>query len=150
MDKLEKIIAKLKEAREELNKTDANLNNPYGDQPKGKKGENARNDKNDKEPELESPKNLKHKDQPSIKKDDSDDHPSKLSEKDAMKLIKEEVEFSKNGQWSMKKGCMEKGSMDPKLAPKDRKVKELQTKIDSGAYKPDAGKIADAMLKPKK
>jgi anti-sigma28 factor (negative regulator of flagellin synthesis) len=128
MDKLEQLINKLKDAKEELNKA-ANLNNPYGDEPKGAKGENARNDKNDKEPELESPKNLKSKDQPSIKKEE----------------MNEVCKLDKNGQWSL-----EKDAADPKLAPKDRKVKELQTKIDTGAYKPDAGKIADKMLKPLK
>lgn len=42
---------------------------------------------------------------------------------------------------------LRKDSVNPKLAPKDVKVKELQGKIDSGTYKPDAGKIADKMLK---
>lgn len=141
MDKLDQLINKLKDAKEELQKNvnaaygsepnvvkeeKVNANNPYGDEPKGAKGEDARNDKNDKEPELESPKNLKHKEQPSIKK-------------------KEQLMCSENGQWSLKKDAA-----DPKLAPKDVKVKELQGKIDSGTYKPDAGKIADAMLKPKK
>ncbi len=138
MDKLDQLINKLKDAKEELQKNvnaaygsepnmvkedkKVNENNPYGDEPKGTKGEDARNDKNDKEPELESPKNLKHKEQPSIKK--------------------EELCMSENGQWSLKKDAA-----NPKLAPKDVKVKELQGKIDSGTYKPDAGKIADAIIK---
>ena len=42
---------------------------------------------------------------------------------------------------------MEKDSADPKLAPKEVKVKQLQAQIDAGTYKPDAGKIADKMLK---
>lgn len=42
---------------------------------------------------------------------------------------------------------LEKASANPKFAPKDIKVKELQGKIDSGTYKPDASKIADKMLK---
>lgn len=54
----------------------------------------------------------------------------------------EELSCSENGQWSI----MEKDASDPKLAPKDAKVKQLQTQIDAGKYKPDASKIAGAML----
>lgn len=54
---------------------------------------------------------------------------------------KEILELYKNGQWEIKKV-----SFNPKLAPKEVKVKELQQKIQAGTYKPDAGKIADAML----
>lgn len=52
----------------------------------------------------------------------------------------------------VKKGeeCMEKDSVDPKLAPKDAKVKMLQQKIDAGTYKPDPKKIANAMVKEEK
>ena len=53
----------------------------------------------------------------------------------------EKCSIAKNGQWSL-----DKASVDPKLAPKDVKVKELQGKIDAGKYKPDAGKIADKMI----
>lgn len=42
---------------------------------------------------------------------------------------------------------IEKDSKDPALAPKEVKIKELQSKIDAGKYKPDASKIAGAMLK---
>lgn len=45
---------------------------------------------------------------------------------------------------------MEKDAADPKLAPKDKKVKALQQKIDAGTYKPDPKKIANAMLKKEK
>ena len=41
---------------------------------------------------------------------------------------------------------LEKDSANPALAPKDVKIKELQTKIDAGQYKPDASKIAGKML----
>lgn len=58
-------------------------------------------------------------------------------------ILKEELHCSENGQWKL----LEKDAKNPALAPKDRKVKELQGKIDAGTYKPDAGKIADAMLK---
>lgn len=63
-------------------------------------------------------------------------------EPDAWKKSHDEyLTLFKNGQWELKKD-----SVNPKLAPKDRKVKELQTKIDAGTYKPDAGKIAEKML----
>lgn len=39
-----------------------------------------------------------------------------------------------------------KDAADPKLAPKDVKVKALQGQIDAGTYKPDASKIAGKML----
>lgn len=61
-------------------------------------------------------------------------------------ILKEELHCSENGQWKL----LEKDAKNPALAPKERKVKELQGKIDAGMYKPDASKIADAMLKPKK
>jgi anti-sigma28 factor (negative regulator of flagellin synthesis) len=54
----------------------------------------------------------------------------------------DELTCSENGQWKV----MEKDAKDPKLAPRDRKVKQLQSQIDAGTYKPDAGKIAGAML----
>lgn len=41
---------------------------------------------------------------------------------------------------------VEKASVDPKLAPKERKVKELQAQIDAGTYKPDPKKIAEKMV----
>ncbi len=41
---------------------------------------------------------------------------------------------------------LKKDSVSSSLAPKDRKVKELQSKIDAGTYKPDANKIADKMI----
>ena len=41
---------------------------------------------------------------------------------------------------------LRKDAANPKLAPKDHKIKQLQTQIDSGAYKPDASKIGTAML----
>lgn len=42
---------------------------------------------------------------------------------------------------------MEKDSANPALAPKERKIKDLQSQIDAGTYKPDSKKIAGAMLK---
>lgn len=42
---------------------------------------------------------------------------------------------------------LDKASKDPALAPKEVKIKELQSKIDNKTYKPDASKIADKMLK---
>lgn len=42
---------------------------------------------------------------------------------------------------------MEKDSVNPALAPKERKIKDLQAQIDAGTYKPDPKKIAGAMLK---
>jgi anti-sigma28 factor (negative regulator of flagellin synthesis) len=41
---------------------------------------------------------------------------------------------------------LRKDASNPKLAPKDVKVKQLQTQIDAGTYKPDANKIAGSML----
>ena len=55
--------------------------------------------------------------------------------------VPEKATFFKNGQWSL-----EKDSFDPKYAPKDRKIKELQQQIDSGTYKPDASKIAEKII----
>ena len=57
-------------------------------------------------------------------------------------IMKEELMCSANGQWSL-----QKDSKDPKLAPKEVKIKELQSKIDNKTYKPDASKIAVKMLK---
>jgi anti-sigma28 factor (negative regulator of flagellin synthesis) len=45
---------------------------------------------------------------------------------------------------------MEKDSADPKLAPKDKKIKALQQQVDAGTYKPDSKKTAGAMLKEEK
>lgn len=41
---------------------------------------------------------------------------------------------------------LEKDSRDPKFAPKERKIKELQQRIDTGTYKPDASKIAEKVI----
>lgn len=41
---------------------------------------------------------------------------------------------------------LRKDSVNPKLAPKDRKVKQLQQQIDAGKYKPDSKKIAGKMV----
>jgi hypothetical protein len=41
---------------------------------------------------------------------------------------------------------MEKDAKDPKLAPKEVKVKQLQSQIDASQYKPDASKIAGKMV----
>lgn len=46
-----------------------------------------------------------------------------------------------------KKEELEKASKDPALAPKEVKIKQLQSQIDAGTYKPDPKKIADKMLK---
>lgn len=48
---------------------------------------------------------------------------------------------------SMENVSMKKDAKNPALAPKDRKVKDLQHKIDSGTYKPDSEKTAEAILK---
>ncbi len=58
-------------------------------------------------------------------------------------MTKEELSLSANGQWDI----LNKDAANPKLAPKDVKVKQLQQQIDAGTYKPDPKKIADAMLK---
>lgn len=42
---------------------------------------------------------------------------------------------------------LKKDAANPALAPKQVKVKQLQAQIDSGTYKPDSKKIANAMLK---
>lgn len=42
---------------------------------------------------------------------------------------------------------MEKDAANPALAPKEVKIKELQSKIDAGKYKVPASKIADKMVK---
>ncbi len=41
---------------------------------------------------------------------------------------------------------MAKASSNPKLEPKDHKIKDLQRQIDSGTYKPNASKTGEAML----
>lgn len=93
--------------------------------------------------EMEEP----HKDDPNHEK----------KEKKAAKKIKDEAEdildmhkmeeltCSANGQWSLKKDAA-----NPALAPKAKKVKMLQQQIDAGTYKPDAGKIAGAMIEHSK
>ena len=48
--------------------------------------------------------------------------------------------------WKGIKEQLEKDAADPKLAPKDVKVKQLQAKIDAGKYKPDSKKIAGKMV----
>lgn len=73
-------------------------------------------------------------------------NPEKPYGKIIMKNKYEELFCAENGQWSL----MEKDAKNPALVPKDRKVKELQGKIDAGTYKPDPTKIAEAMIKPKK
>lgn len=45
------------------------------------------------------------------------------------------------------KAELQKASADPKLAPKEVKIKQLQAQIDAGTYKPDSKKIADKMVK---
>ena len=61
--------------------------------------------------------------------------------KPQVKLLKEELTCSANGQWNLNKDAA-----NPELAPKDKKVKMLQAQVDAGTYKPDAGKIAGAMI----
>lgn len=41
---------------------------------------------------------------------------------------------------------LKKDAVNPKNAPKERKIKDLQRQIDSGKYKPDSGKIADKII----
>lgn len=41
---------------------------------------------------------------------------------------------------------MKKGAALKENAPKERKIKELQEKIDNGTYKPDSSKIAESMI----
>lgn len=63
--------------------------------------------------------------------------------KDAAKRIaRQNLEDTKN----MPKAKLSKDSADPKYAPKDVKVKQLQQQIDSGKYKPDSKKIAGKMV----
>lgn len=105
MDKIEALIKRLQEAREELNK---NVNASYSAAPNMSKDE-VRPDKGfGKITIKEDPKPV------------------------GKVILKEE---------------MAKDAANPALAPKDAKVKMLQTKIDAGTYKPDAKKIADKMLK---
>ncbi len=101
------------------------------------------NQQNMEKAEMEEP----HKDDPNHEK----------KEKKAAKKIKDEAEdildmhkmeeltCSANGQWSLKKDAV-----NPALAPKAKKVKMLQQQIDAGTYKPDAGKIAGAMIEHSK
>lgn len=56
------------------------------------------------------------------------------------------IKFEKNGQWSLQKDYASK-----ELSDREQKVKDLQRQVDAGTYKPDASKVAEAMLpKPKK
>lgn len=41
---------------------------------------------------------------------------------------------------------LRKDAANPKLAPKDAKVKQIQSQVDAGTYKPSAAKIGTAML----
>lgn len=155
MKKIDELYSKLTETKEELNKNTnmsygasspnqagaappaasnlaqgeqpqkVNLNNPYNETSRGSIDSKGRenSDQNDKAPELKKPKGVEHREQPSIKKG-------------------EVCKIDKNGQWNL-----QKDAADPKLAPKEVKIKKLQQQIDSGTYKPDASKIADKILK---
>lgn len=48
---------------------------------------------------------------------------------------------------NMVKEELEKDARNPALAPKQVKIKQLQSQIDAGTYKPDPKKIADKMIK---
>lgn len=48
---------------------------------------------------------------------------------------------------NMTKEELEKDAVNPALAPKQVKIKQLQAQIDAGTYKPDSKKIADKMVK---
>lgn len=156
MDIIEQLIKSLQEAKAELEK---NMNCAPGSEQNMDKAEGKKKKMPAMPPKIES-----------------EDHPPKLSEAGAMKLVKEdephkddpkheekeqkiaskikaeasdlmdmhkeELMCSANGQWSLKKDAA-----NPKLAPKEVKIKELQTKIDSGKYKVPASKIADKMVK---
>jgi anti-sigma28 factor (negative regulator of flagellin synthesis) len=84
-------------------------------------------------------------------KNDNEQPPMRDPNKKKVPMNKGEeyLDLFKNGQWEIKKcgEVMSKDAADPKLAPKDKKVKMLQQKIDAGTYKPDSNKIAGAMLK---
>lgn len=85
-------------------------------------------------------------DAPKEEQDQKDDkanlnNPYNDQDEDKKKLKKEELMCAANGQWNL----LEKDAANPKLAPKEVKVKKLQAQIDAGTYKPDAAKIANAM-----
>jgi anti-sigma28 factor (negative regulator of flagellin synthesis) len=65
--------------------------------------------------------------------------------------FKEELSKNVNQSYApapnMSKEEMDKASKDPALAPKEVKIKQLQSQIDAGKYKVPASKIADKMLK---
>ena len=67
--------------------------------------------------------------------------PPKAQSEDKQKAYAQKVSTMK------KEEEMEKDSVNPALAPKERKIKDLQAQIDAGTYKPDSKKIANAMLK---
>jgi anti-sigma28 factor (negative regulator of flagellin synthesis) len=54
-----------------------------------------------------------------------------------------------SGGAALGKESLEKDSKDPTWRPKDMKIKQLQSQIDSGTYKPDAKAIAGKMLEHK-
>lgn len=122
MDFIDKLIKKLEEAKEELNK---NVNMSYS-----------------------SPMNMSKK--PDIKPVEMPDRkPDEIKpDKGYGKItIKDTDPKPLKIPTTKKAEEMEKDSRDPKLAPKEVKVKQLQAQIDAGTYKPDPKKIAGAMLK---
>lgn len=68
-------------------------------------------------------------------------HPEEFDTHDAAK-----AHYEAKGHMIKSEEELEKDAVNPKLAPKEVKIKELQGKIDAGTYKPDAGKIASKML----
>lgn len=156
MDNIDKLIAGLKAAKEELSKgampnqsdsgSETNKSDDIKDVGNGKMviGRSPSPKQVDKEMRAIAEKN--DNEQPPIvdKKHKQSPMDSKLPVAERVIQKGESCHVAKNGQWSLKD--LEKASVDPKLAPKDAKVKELQSKIDSKTYKPDASKIADKMI----
>jgi anti-sigma28 factor (negative regulator of flagellin synthesis) len=68
-------------------------------------------------------------------------HPEEFDTHDAAK-----AHYEAKGHMIKSEEELEKDAANPKLAPKEVKIKELQGKIDSGTYKIPAAKIADKML----
>lgn len=125
MDVLEKLIKSLQEAKAELEK---NMNCAPGmDQNMGKIDEPHKDDPNHEKKEKKAASKIK------------------AEAEDILDMHKEELMCSANGQWHLKKDAA-----NPALAPKAAKVKMLQTQVDNGTYKPDAGKIAGAMIEHSK
>lgn len=89
----------------------------------------------------------KVKDMPVGQAPDGKKDPKKIAEQiknGSMSSKTQKVMLKNNGQW-----YLEKASANPDNEPKEAKIKQLQSQIDAGTYKPDSKKIANKMFEVK-